>query len=484
MLHATLPRRAPAVDARSVVLVVLGALSTAAWIMTQSSGRSDVRLILLATGLVCWLWAYGRITHGAKLPPRLVLLAGSVVMVVAVATPPSASRDVWSYVMYGRIVDVHHADPYEVAPSAYPEDPFQQRVAHGWRGARSVYGPVFTGVSAAGAAVSGDSPLRNRLVHQGLAGGAVLALMLWYHRRSGDGASILLLGASPPVVAAVNAGHNDILVGALLLGGAVTLARRRPVVGGAVVAAAALIKLVALLPAALLVGWVWRRQGWRAAAGFSAAVASLTIGIYLAFGGVDTIRPLVEAGGRSSRASTSSTLRPVVAPFLPGEASVADTSRLLAVAAMAVLFLLAARLAWSLLSSADTGPAPIAAAACLVFLVAWPYVLPSYAMWALVLASATPRAWSTRAAMAASSALLLAYVDRPGTAPSNAVLVAFARGAPLVAIVIWVGLELQARPSAESATAEPPGPDPDPVLSPSSAGAQVERVMMPASPRR
>jgi hypothetical protein len=51
----------------------------------------------------------------------------------------------------------------------------------------------------------------------------------------------------------------------------------------------------------------------------------------------------------------------------------------------------------------------------------------------------------TRAAIAVSTALVLAYVDAPGHLPSAPLLRALAIGAPLVAIGLWAVLELTER---------------------------------------
>ena len=53
------------------------------------------------------------------------------------------SRDVYSYVMYGRIISEHGANPYASMPEDFPDEPL------GYRDETSVYGPAFTTLSAA-----------------------------------------------------------------------------------------------------------------------------------------------------------------------------------------------------------------------------------------------------------------------------------------------------------------------------------------------
>ena len=59
--------------------------------------------------------------------------------------PSLPSDDLFSYILYGRISAVHHANPLVVLPSDFPNDPFLQMVY--WRDVRSVYGPVWLALS-------------------------------------------------------------------------------------------------------------------------------------------------------------------------------------------------------------------------------------------------------------------------------------------------------------------------------------------------
>ena len=76
---------------------------------------------------------------------RLILIGALVLGVTLLLLPSLPSDDVFSYILYGRISVVHHANPLVVAPSSFPRDPFLSLVF--WRGVRSVYGPVWLLVS-------------------------------------------------------------------------------------------------------------------------------------------------------------------------------------------------------------------------------------------------------------------------------------------------------------------------------------------------
>ena len=181
--------------------------------------------------------------------PATVVLLAAPLLGLAVAVPPHGSHDLWSYAMYGRMVSHYHASPYRHIPAEYAGDPMRHLVT--WTHTKSVYGPVFTAVSAVLMTVAGGSTLLARLAFQGTAALALVAIvgMLW--RREVSPVALALLVLNPVVVIGiVNGGHNDLLVGGLALAAVYRLQQQRPVVAGALLASAGLIKVSALLAAA------------------------------------------------------------------------------------------------------------------------------------------------------------------------------------------------------------------------------------------
>ncbi len=74
----------------------------------------------------------------------LLVLAGVLVFgLTMLLIPDFPSRDIFSYIFYGRVRVIHHANPLVVPPSHFPQDPFLARVWPYWRGTPSVYGPVW-----------------------------------------------------------------------------------------------------------------------------------------------------------------------------------------------------------------------------------------------------------------------------------------------------------------------------------------------------
>src|SRR5438105_5476963 len=117
------------------------------------------------------VWSLAR---AVTLKPRALVVACVALMIVAIAVPVRSSKDVYAYIMYGRIVAQHHASPYTHVPADFPDDPALRRVQPAFRETGSVYGPVFTGFSAAGMSVCGASPLCGRIFFQTLEALAVL----------------------------------------------------------------------------------------------------------------------------------------------------------------------------------------------------------------------------------------------------------------------------------------------------------------------
>lgn len=85
--------------------------------------------------------------QGANRRHLALALGGATLLGLTLVLLPSLpSDDVFSYILYGRISAVHHANPLISAPSSFPNDPFLSLVF--WRGVRSVYGPMWLLLSA------------------------------------------------------------------------------------------------------------------------------------------------------------------------------------------------------------------------------------------------------------------------------------------------------------------------------------------------
>jgi len=357
----------------------------------------------------------------AALTLRVTLFASAVLTAGAVILPPSESHDLWSYAMNGRIVSHYGSSPYVHSPAHYPHDAFLHLVGSGWRTTRSVYGPVFTWISAALTGVTGTNEVATRLAFQLLAAVAVFVAVVLVARETRDPIAVLVIGVNPVVaMEIVNPGRNDALVGLALLGGVLLLQRRRPLAAIAVVTLAALVKAVAVLALGALLLWVAVHLGRRVAVRAGALAAAMLVVPYLLAGGLTALRPLASASDRLSRASIWQVARRDGIEHLLGTEPAEAVRRVLAwVGPIALLVIAALALVWVVSRLTDPTPELVAVAAIAAFLLAGAYVLGSYVMWVLPLVAWRHRAGVSRVLVVWSSLLLLAYQAARGM-PSSA----------------------------------------------------------------
>lgn len=325
-------------------------------------GLPGLALIVLAGAS----WAFVVFDPSVEPRPTFVAIAIGVVLVVGVATQPRGSHDLWSYVMSGRILSAHHTNPYVHPPSAFPHDPFFGYVGTQWRHAKSVYGPLFTGLSATLTRLAGGSVLRARLAFQGLAALSVVGALVLIWRETHNARALAFFGLHPAIVTAiVNGGHNDGLVGLAVLAGVVLVARRRWYSAGLVLGLGVLCKASGVLGLLAIAAWSWRRDR-RGAAKLLLVATATTIAGYLPAGFV-AVRAVYGAEHGNTRASPWDIVETVAHP--PG-----------AVVAMVVLALVLVA-AWRCRTAATPGSTATATTAA--YLVGGAFVLPWYPAWAL-----------------------------------------------------------------------------------------------------
>lgn len=157
---------------------------------------------------------------------RLIWLVAIIGGVIYILTPAMPSRDIFVYVGYGRTIALHHANPYFVAPAAFPKDPLT--IYDDWQYATAAYGPLWLAICSVMAFVPGDSPLRYLLAFRLLSFASYL-VNIWLVglilKKMGRSSQTITLGtllyAWNPLVIEESClgGHNDtIMVTLLLLG--------------------------------------------------------------------------------------------------------------------------------------------------------------------------------------------------------------------------------------------------------------------------
>jgi len=366
--------RLPIVAGVGIVCAVAGAVAAArlrgSGLSPTSVQHGDTAAILFvaAAGAGFALYAAGVALLG-RMPAGVagVCAVAVAVQLVPLAGPLLLSRDVYAYWDYGRLAAVHDANPYAAAPSRFPHDPAQRAMAPAWRKATSVYGPLFTAASAGLSSTGGHSSEAAALGYRLVAAGGMVALAVLVATVAPVPAFAAAFVGWNPLLALdfAGGGHNDVWMMVFVLAGLV-LAARRPRLAGASWALAGAVKWISLayLPLQLLGGA--RREALRTGAGFLLAAAAISGVSYFFFGTawLTAVVPLAHAHAQWAIPSRLGLFG------LPGWIALAP---------------LVLALPW-LLRSARAGRPRLGLTAGLV-LVASPWLLPWYAVWAVPLAA-------------------------------------------------------------------------------------------------
>lgn len=211
------------------------------------------------------------IARAARGDRRLLALAlgGAVLLgLTLVLLPALPSDDVFSYILYGRISAVHHANPLVAVPSNFPHDPFLWRVY--WQNTRSVYGPVWLllsdWVSQVAEVFGGSLAMYVGLFKLlGLAAHVANAALIWAilgiiaPRRRLLGT--LLYAWNPLALLEFCASaHNDVVMLTLLLAAVYCIARGWDGLGLIALGLSIGTKYMPIVLLPFLLVWFWRRD--------------------------------------------------------------------------------------------------------------------------------------------------------------------------------------------------------------------------------
>ncbi|UXY25931.1 polyprenol phosphomannose-dependent alpha 1,6 mannosyltransferase MptB [Streptomyces sp. HUAS TT20] len=414
-------------------------------LLAPASAQAALGLVGVYFGVVLLIAAWvllGRLVRGPEPPaPRSLLFVLAVWAAPLLLAPPLFSRDVYSYLAQGAMVDAH-IDVYAHGP-AMLGGPLADEVAPVWRNTGAPYGPAFLAMASALSALTrGELPaglFGMRLV--ALLGVALMAAALpRLARHSGaDPAAALWLGALNPLVLLhlVAGAHNDAIMLGLLGVGLVAALGRWPVLGAVLVTLAALVKAPAAL-GLLAIVVVQARVGRSPARAFlttSAAAGATTVAAtavagtgYGWIGALDTPVSahnwaLTSLLGRATGAlldHLGSDLAPLAIPVWHAFG--------LVVTAVAVLFI------WLRLR-----PRPVYALGLSLLVVAafGPAIRPWYALWGLFLIAAAAPSTSVRHRVAALAGVLALAVLPSGGPADIGQLVLAVSGGVLAVVVLW-----------------------------------------------
>jgi alpha-1,6-mannosyltransferase len=330
--------------------------------------------------------------RAARLAP--VLVVAVLVQAVPLAGPVLLSTDAYTYWAYGRVGAVHGGNPYADPPSRFPDDPAYARMGEDWRDTTTVYGPGFTLASEAHAAAASDSPAAASWAYRALGAAAILAIVgLVAILAPRPAFAVAFVGWNPLVAVHFSGGgHNDSWMMALVLAALACAATGRRQLAGVAWAGAIAVKwipavfLVLRALEARAVGRPVRHLGFAVTA---AVLAGLAFWRY----GNDWIEAVVPLARNLEKQAVYSIPHRLSDLGVPEQAAAILFGVLFGLA-----FLWLCREAWR-------GRARLGLAACLL-LVATPWLVPWYAIWALPLAAVEEDRTAQLLALALSGYLL------------------------------------------------------------------------------
>lgn len=156
-----------------------------------------------------------------ELSARVILQGGCVLTLVALLAPPFLSSDIFDNIARGRVESVHGANPYLVAPAAFPDDPLMANAQY--RDSPMPYGPVSAVLQTGITGASGDHlwptvygfKLAFALCHIGTAW--LLYLALCRRNQAQAGRALFLYLWNPWILMeTAGSGHNDALMALFL----------------------------------------------------------------------------------------------------------------------------------------------------------------------------------------------------------------------------------------------------------------------------
>ncbi len=398
---------------------------------------------------------------------RLVIGLAVAYHVVVLFLPLLFSRDVYSYAYSGRIASVYHANPYVATPADFPRDPLASLVGPKWRSTPSVYGPLFTELSAlltraVGSVAGMIVAFRLIAAAASLATIALVARLARVVRPERAAFAVAAIGLNPAVLfQSVGSGHNDLLVGLAVVGALALLFARRELPATAVLTLGALVKATAGVPLLILIAAsVARREpGRRGRALASHLAVAGGIGLLFAAPFLQTKDPtlgMVELASHEGWLAPSRFFRRVLgglAHLVGGdmaESVVGVVVRIAFPLALAVALFLVLR---GLVRRApDISPSAEGAAwgwGLLFLMLLGPILLPWYVTWALPLAWLLPRA-PRRSLLGASLALTVSqFATEPArftrAFDANLFFGHYVVTPVVVALLVWLVLDLRRR---------------------------------------
>jgi hypothetical protein len=257
--------------------------------------QSNILAIILLVTCVVKFAAYACAIYLAwKLPfshRRLVIVIGAALLfwLVAVVALPNINRDIYNYILSGRVAAVYGANPYAIAPDRFPDDPLYRYASAryiGYAGDNKL--PVWTLLNIVLAWIGGDNPVTNLLIYRtvfllfNIGNLALIARILRTVQPQRQLAGLVMYAWNPIVVAHGQSKVDTVMVFFLLLAALALLQEKRKL-ALVVLGISALVKLITLPLLAVYWLCLLRTRGARELASSTAWLALTVAALYAPF---------------------------------------------------------------------------------------------------------------------------------------------------------------------------------------------------------
>jgi hypothetical protein len=461
-------------------------------------GHLDITALMLVGLLATVSAAIGfvllvRECWAGHIPVRTVVILVLAFHAVVLMLPLLFSRDVYSYAFYGRIVSTYRANPYGATPSDFPLNSLFPLTWPGWRSTTSVYGPLFTWISALMTSVV-KKPSEVVTSFQLLAAAAslgtiaVVGRLVQRVRPDRTAFAIAMIGCNPIVIYhVVGGGHNDMLVAFFVACAVSLLFARRELLSAIALALGMSVKASAAVPLALLIVAVVANEPPERRRRLLMLYGGIVTGVWLALAmpfmrGGNPISALLEVSSHDSWMAPGQLIvrgASGLGGLIGGDALrdlFATVARIGLFAGSGVAVIAIGRRIWT--SGWARTPTALAAAwgwAFLAITLPSPVLFTWYLVWALPVAWLMPKI--ARRGMVVLSAFFVVtqLVTETSRLPAFLRTVKLPFGHPIaIAVCVWVGYDLVRRlrrgtaldaetddPAFGDAFESGPKPDPD-----------------------
>jgi alpha-1,6-mannosyltransferase len=224
----------------------------------DASGLMFVGLLATVAAAVGFVLILREAWNG-RLSLRAVVILAIAYHALLIFLPLLFSRDVYSYAYYGRILTTYGGNPYVDTPRDFRINGLFEYTWPGWRGTPSVYGPLFTWISALmTTVVKSPRSLINGFqllaAVASLGTMAILARLVGWVRPERAVFAAAIIGLNPIVVFhVVGGGHNDMLVALFVAAAVALLFARREMLSAVALGLGMSVKASAVIPLLLLI---------------------------------------------------------------------------------------------------------------------------------------------------------------------------------------------------------------------------------------